>query len=54
MKKNWIKGAIKHPGALTRLAKSKGMSTAKFCSGEVKGHAASMCALRKTLMGFHK
>lgn len=27
MAKNWIKGAIKHPGAETRAAKKAGMST---------------------------
>jgi len=31
-KKNWIKGAIKHPGALKRKAKAAGESLSKFMS----------------------
>jgi len=31
-KKNWIAGAIKHPGALTRKAKAQGMTPKQFCS----------------------
>lgn len=29
---NWIKGAIKHPGAFTAKAKKAGMSVAEFAS----------------------
>ena len=29
-KKNWIQGAIKHPGALTRSAHKAGQSVSKF------------------------
>ena len=29
-KKNWIAGAIKHPGALTRAAAAKGQTVAQF------------------------
>ena len=32
MVKNWIKGAIKHPGALTAKAKRAGMSVSEYCS----------------------
>lgn len=32
MAKNWIKGAIKHPGALTASAKKAGMSPMAFAS----------------------
>jgi 2-hydroxychromene-2-carboxylate isomerase len=31
-KKNWIKGAIKHPGAFTKKAKKAGMSTSAFAA----------------------
>lgn len=31
-KKNWISGAIKHPGALTRSAKRAGMSPMSFAA----------------------
>jgi hypothetical protein len=31
MAKGWIKKAIKHPGALTRMAKRKKMSISAFC-----------------------
>ena len=30
--KQWIKGAIEHPGAFTKKAKEHGMSTAEFAS----------------------
>lgn len=30
MAKNWIKGAIKHPGAMTAAAKREGVSNAKY------------------------
>lgn len=29
---NWIKGAIKHPGALTAKAKAEGMSPMQFAA----------------------
>ena len=32
MAKNWIKGAVKKPGALTSMAKRKGMTPASYCS----------------------
>ena len=32
MPKNWIKGAIKKPGALTRMAKAKGLTVAQYCA----------------------
>lgn len=31
-KKNWISGAIKKPGTLTRMAKKKGMTPASYCA----------------------
>ena len=49
-KKLWIKGAIKHPGRLTRAAKRAGMSIPKYCAK--KNLSTSMkraCALAKRL-----
>ena len=49
---NWIKGAIKHPGALKRKAKAAGMSTGAFAqkhkhdSGTTGGQARLAVALR--------
>jgi hypothetical protein len=52
---NWIAGAIKHPGALTAQAKAAGQSISSYCSkGNLSTTAKRRCALRKTLMGFHK
>ncbi len=31
-KKNWIAGAIKHPGAFTAQAKKRGMTVAQFAN----------------------
>lgn len=53
--KKWIAGAIKHPGALTAQAKAAGKSLDEFCSqGDLSSTTKRRCALRKTLMGFHK
>lgn len=30
--KNWIQGAVEHPGAFTKKAKERGMSTATLAS----------------------
>ena len=55
MAKNWIQGAIKRPGALTKKAKAAGMSTSKFASKALKkGSKATtrtkkQAALAKTL-----
>lgn len=50
-----ISKIIKHPGALTAQAKSAGMSMDAFCSQSgLSGKTKKRCALRKTLMGFHK
>ena len=55
-KKNWIAGAIKHPGALTRKAKAAGESTAAFANKHAKdkGTTGKQARLAKTLRGFHK
>lgn len=37
MKKNWIKGAVKHPGALTEAAKEHGRS--KVQEARIESHS---------------
>lgn len=54
-KKNWIAGAIKHPGALTRKAKAQGMSPRQFCAqpkAELSPQSQKQCNLMKTLKRF--
>jgi hypothetical protein len=54
MAADWIKGAIKKPGALTAQAKAAGMSLAAFCSQKnLSPKAKRRCALRKTLRSFN-
>jgi hypothetical protein len=49
-KKNWIQGAIKHPGALTRKAKAAGQSISQFCAGGNHSTQTNrQCAFAKTL-----
>lgn len=51
----WIKNAIKKPGALTAQAKAAGMSLGAFCAqSNLSSKTKRRCALRKTLMGFKK
>jgi hypothetical protein len=55
-KKNWIKGAIKHPGALTRKAKAAGMSVSAYVANPPKGVSTAtkrQIALAKTLRSFN-
>jgi len=53
--KNWIKGTIKNPGALTASAKRVGKSLGEYCSGtNLSLTDKKRCVLRKTLMGFNK
>jgi len=55
MAENWIKGAIKHPGALTAKAKAAGMSIDQYCAQDgLSTHSKRQCALAKTLRKFHK
>ncbi len=56
MAENWIKGAIKHPGALTAQAKRAGKNVAEYCKnrGNLSTKAKRRCALRDTLSKFHK
>ena len=59
-KRNWIKGAIKHPGAFSAKAKAAGMSTAAYARKVLKeGSNASpttkkQARLALTLMGMSK
>jgi len=53
--KNWIAGAIKHPGALTRKAKAQGMTPAQFCQqpkAALSPQSQKQCNLMKTLKRF--
>jgi len=54
-KKNWIKGAIKHPGALTKKAKAAGKSISAYCAkGKLSTQSKRQCNLAKTIKGFNK
>lgn len=55
MAKNWIKSAIKHPGAMTAQAKHEGVSNSEF-EQEHKGDSGKSGArarLALALKGFH-
>lgn len=55
MAKNWISGAIKHPGAMTKMAKKEGVSNKTF-EQEHKGDgglAGERARLAITLSGMH-
>jgi hypothetical protein len=55
MAKQWIKGAIKHPGALTAKAKAAGKTIDEYCSsGSLDTETKKQCVLAKTLKGFSK
>ena len=52
---NWIAGAIKHPGAMTKAAKREGVSNSTY-EQEHKGDsgkAGARARLALTLKGFH-
>ena len=55
MAKKWIQSAIKHPGALTKSAKSAGMSTHAFAEKHKhsKGKAGKRARLALTLSKMH-
>ena len=59
MAKDWIKGAIKRPGAFTKKAKDAGMSVSKYANKVLKkGSKADtrtkkQASLAKTLRSFH-
>lgn len=55
MAKEWIRGAIKNPGALTAQAKATGVSLDALCSQRgLSSKTKKRCSLRRTLMGFNK
>ena len=57
---NWIKGAIKHPGAFTKKAKAAGMTPAQYQAKVLKNPSKypattrRQAQLRKTLVKMHK
>jgi hypothetical protein len=59
-KKNWIAGAVKHPGSFTAQAKKAGMGVQSYATKVLKkGSKASTttkrrAALAKTLSKMHK
>ena len=55
-KKNWIKGAIAHPGALKKKAAAAGESTKEFAATHAgdKGTTGKQARLAETLMGMRK
>lgn len=59
-KGNWIKGAIKKPGAFSAQADKAGMSTAEFANevtsnpGDYSGKTVKRAQLAKTLAGLRK
>ena len=54
--KNWIEGAIKHPGAEKDAAKRAGMSTEAYAEKNQSkgGKAGRRARLALTLMSMHK
>lgn len=55
-KKNWIKDAIKRPGALTKKAKAAGMGTSAYAKAHAKdkGLTGKQARFAKVLAGFRK
>lgn len=54
-KDKWIKGAIRHPGALTAKAKAQGMTPTQFCNQpkeKLSPQSQRQCNLMKTLKRF--
>lgn len=50
MAKNFIAGAIKHPGALTRKASAEGKTVSDYCAGaNLSSQATRQCNFAKTL-----
>ena len=56
MAKNWIAGAIKRPGALTKKAKAAGMSTGAYARKKAgaKGRTGKQARLAITLAKMRK
>lgn len=55
-KKKWIKGAIKHSGAMTEAAKREGVSNSEYIQEHKhdSGKSGQRARLADTLKGFHK
>ena len=54
-KNNWIKGAIKRPGALTAKARAAGMSINEYCAqANISTQSKRQCNLARTLKSFNK
>ncbi len=55
-KKNWIAGAIKHPGSLRKAAAAAGQSTRQYAAAHANdsGVTGKRARLAETLMGMHK
>ena len=53
MAKNFIKGAIKHPGAMTRAAAAEGISNAEYAQKHKhdSGHSGQMARFALVLQG---
>lgn len=56
MAKNWIAGAVKHPGAMTASAKREGVSNSKYEQEHKhdKGKAGQRARFVLVLKGLHK
>jgi hypothetical protein len=56
MAKNWIAGAIKHPGAITKKARRMGLTPMSFAEKEkhAPGTTGRQARLAITLRGMHK
>ena len=55
-KKNWIAGAIKHPGSLRAAAAKAGQTTRQYAAAHANdsGVTGKRARLAETLMGMHK
>lgn len=55
-KKNWIAGAIRHPGSLRAAAAKAGQSTKQYAAAHANdsGTTGKRARLAETLMGMHK
>jgi len=55
MAKNWIKGAIKHPGSFRKAAQKHGVSTKTYAEEHKhdSGKLGNRARLALTLMGMH-
>jgi hypothetical protein len=52
---HFIQGAIKHPGALKKAAKTEGKTVQEYCAqGDLTAHRERQCNLAKTLGKMHK